>query len=748
MKLPTGREKKKPSEKRPPRKPLVISKGNMQMRVVSVAVMVAIVFLILAARLWYLQVLTSEDYALSAEATQTREVNIPAQRGVIYDRNGEVIANNVSGLNVTVIPSAIERDGVKELAEILGANTAAVLGRYDFALQNNPYASMLVRENADKDAVTYISERTEKFPGVTVNDDWVRNYPSGETAAHVLGYTGAVTEDELGREPFKGLSNDAIVGKNGVELSYEKLLRGEPGKKEYSVDALGRVVTTRRADGTRADGRPEVAPELGRPDKITDPVPGKDLALTLDLELQKAAEKELNLAMERAKEEEDAAGDGGAVVAMDPRNGEILAMASRPSFEPQLFVGGISGAEEVERYEYLTSEEANSPFANRAVYGAYPGASTFKVFTGMAGLVHGVINPYTTVTDDGSCWLPAGVVSGCWQSWRQNYGPEYGSHGTQNYYQAIMDSNNKYFFQVVDWLWNETNDKDLLSKFYKKFGFGSKTGVDLPAEEAGVVPTQSWQQEIGETADDKYWGVGRWVNMAIGQGDLQVTPVQMARGYAAIQNGGTLVTPHVGLEVRNQKGEVEEKISPEPAGNVGVDQSVLDATIEGMRRVTKQGGTAEYSFKGAELDFVGKSGTGEMWGSEDPVNWFAGWAENQENPIVVVAMVENGGWHSDVTAAPAVRHVLEARYGVEQSPEDQWHTEPVEKPERDRDRRERPPVNGSQPGAGPRSNQEAPVNPRAPVPGVQPNPQAPAAGTPASQQAPGVDPNAYYPPGG
>ena len=703
------------------------------MRVVSVAVLVAIVFVILAARLWYLQVLTSEDYALSAEATQTREVKIPAQRGVVYDRNGEVLANNVSGLNVTVIPSAIEREKLEELSNILGADTAAVLGRYDFALQTAPYASMLVRENADKNAVTYISERTEQFPGVTVNDDWVRNYPSGELAAHVLGYTGAVTEEELGREPFASLSNDAVVGKGGVELAYEKLLRGEAGKKEYSVDALGRVVTTRRADGTRADGQPEVSPELGRPDRITDPVPGKDLALTLDLELQKVAEKELDAAMERAKAEEGAAGDAGAVIAMNPRNGEVLAMASRPTFEPQLFVGGISGAEEVETYEYLTSEAANSPFANRAVYGTYPGASTFKVFTGMAGLAHGVINPYTTYTDDGSCWLPAGVTSGCWQSWRENYGSKYGTHGTQNYYEAIMDSNNKYFFQVVDWLWNSTADKDLLSKFYERFGFGSETGIDLPSEQVGRVPTQSWQEEVGSTPDDKYWGVGRWVNMAIGQGDLLVTPIQLAQGYAAIQNGGTLVTPHVGLEVRNQNGEVAEKISPEPEGNVGVDPGVLNATVEGMRRVTKEGGTAEWSFKDPGLAFVGKSGTGEMWGSSDPVNWFAGWAENQGNPIVVVAVVENGGWHSDITAAPAVRHVLEAYYDVEQSPEDQWHTDPVKQPDKD----------PAQPAT--------PANPLGSTPsgstpsGIQP-PAGAAPVVPQAPAAPAADPAAGYAP--
>lgn len=676
--LPTFRSPKKNPPQRKRGAP-VITKGNMQMRVVSVAILVAIIFVVLAIRLWYLQVLTGEDFTRSAEATQTREVKIPAQRGVIYDRNGDILANNVPGLNVTVIPSSISREKVEEMANILGADPNAVLERYDAALTpgaGSPYASMLVKENADRAAVTYVSERTEEFPGVTVNDDYVRSYPGGTVAAHVLGYTGAITDSELGQAPFEDLSNDAVVGKSGVELEYEKLLRGVAGKKVYSVDALGRVVATRRADGTRADGAPEVAPELGRPDEITDPVPGKNLTLTLDMELQKVAEEELDAAMERAQVQEGAPGSGGAVVALDPRNGEILALASRPTFDPQMFVGGVTGDEELEMYNYLISEEANSPFANRAIYGAYPGASTFKVFTGMAGLAHGVINPYTTYTDTGACWRPTGVAGGCWQSWRENYGAKYGTHGTQNYYEAIMDSNNKYFFQVVDWLWNSTQNKDLLSEFYMKFGFGNLTGIDLPAEEPGRVPTEAWQKEAGATPDDRYWGVGRWVNMAIGQGDLLVTPVQLARGFAAIQNGGTLVTPHVGLEIRNQNGDLEEKIAPDPAGSVGVDQSVLDATIEGMRRVPGEGGTAEWSFKGATLPFAGKSGTGEMWGKQ-PINWFAGWVETADRPLVVVAMVEEGGLHSDITAAPIVRHTLEAYYGVEQSPEDQWRTAPL-----------------------------------------------------------------------
>lgn len=661
-----------------------ITKGNMQLRVVTFAVLVAVLFALLAGRLWQLQVLTGEDYTQTAQQTHTREVKIPAQRGVVYDRDGEVLANNVPGLNVTVVPDEISRDKVAELAEIMGADREAVLGRYDAALAPNtynPYSPILVKENAGREAVTYVSERTEEFPGLAVNDDWVRSYPQDTVAAHVLGYTGAITPDELEMEGNGNLSNDAVVGKSGVELTYEDILRGQAGSREYSVDALGRVVTLRRADGTRADGQREVSPMLGAPESITDPVPGKNLKLTLDLDLQKTAERELDLALERAQAEGYEA-PGGAVIAMDPRNGEILAMASRPEFDPQLFVGGISGEEEMKTFDYLNSKEADYPFSNRAITAGQPAASTFKVFTGIAGLASGVIDPYTTYTDTGECWQPTGSSWGCWQSWRQN-SPNYeflGDHGTQNLAEAIKDSNDKFFYQVADWIWNQTDDENWLPHFYERFGFGSLTGMDLPSETAGRVPTRAGERQLmmalQGTVEEGHWTVGDWVNLSIGQGDLLVSPIQLARGYAAIQNGGTLVTPHVGKEISYQ-GEVERKISA-PTEEVGVDPSFYETTIEGMRGVTERKGTAYNVFRGSELDVAGKSGTGET-GGEDFVNWFVGWAVDREEPLVVVTMIENGGVFetgSEMTSGPVVRHVLEDYYGVKQSPRDQYATDP------------------------------------------------------------------------
>jgi penicillin-binding protein 2 len=687
IRLPVREEKKaRPARKRGDTPPM--TKGNMQVRVVSLAIVVAVIFVVLAARLWQLQVLTGDDYTLSARATQTREIKDPAQRGVIYDRDGEVLANNVPGLNVTVVPDEISRERVQELAQILGADKETVLESYDAAFElGNEYGPMLIKENADRDDVTYVSERTEEFPSVSVNDDYVRNYPKGDVAAHILGYTGAITQEELKQDTFKDLSNDSVVGKSGVELYYEELLRGKAGRKVYNVDALGRIVP----EGSRINslgqfvddnGNPiEVDANTELPDRIVDPVPGKDLALTMDLDLQRVAEAELAAAIARAQSA-GYAGNGGAAVAMDPRNGEILALASRPSFDPELFVGGISGTREMRTFEYLNSEAASYPFTNRAITGGQPAASTFKPFTGLAGLTFGVIDAYTTVTDTGECWRPTGSSWGCWQSWREN-SPNYaylGPHGTQNFAEAIKDSNDKFFYQVADWLWNATDDKSWLPRFYERFGFGHLTGVDLAGETAGRVPTRAGEKELYAAMgnpDEAYWSVGDWVNLSIGQGDLLVSPIQLARGYAAIYNGGTLVTPHVGGEIR-QGGKLVQEISPEPEGQVNVDDYHLQNALEGLGGVTEDGGTAESVFKGSELDVAGKSGTGEA--PKGYVNWFVGWAENQEQPMIVVVMIEGGGAFqtgSEMTAGPAVRHILEAYYGVEQSPDDPHPTTTV-----------------------------------------------------------------------
>jgi penicillin-binding protein 2 len=692
IRLPVREEKKaRPAKKRPDTPPM--TKGNMQMRVVSFAVIVAAVFVVLAARLWYLQVLTGNDYSVIAQATQTRVVKDPAQRGVVRDRDGEVLANNVPGLNVTVTPTNISREKVGELAKILGADPETALDSYDAAFDwGSQYSPILIKENADRNSVTYVMERTEEYPGVVVNDDYVRNYPAGETAAHILGFTGAITQEELKLGAFEGLSNDSVVGKSGVELYYEEILRGEAGEQVYKVDALGRIVP----DGSRVDslgrfvdenGEPmAVDPSKELPDRVKDPVPGQDLNLTVDLELQRVVEDELDDAIERAQGA-GYAGTGGAVVALDPRNGEILALASRPNFDPQLFVGGISGTREMRTFEYLNSEAASYPFTNRAITGGQPAASTFKPFTGLAGLYLGVMDAYTTYTYTGECWQPTGSDWGCWQSWRQN-SPNYeylGDHGTQNFVEAIKDSNDKFFYQVADWVWQATDDKNWLPHFYERFGFGHLTGVDLAGETSGRVPTRAGEKELYAAMgrpDEAYWSVGDWVNLSIGQGDLLVSPIQLARAYAAIYNGGALVTPHVGGEIR-QDGKLVKEISPEPAGQLDIEDYHFEQAIEGMRGVTANGGTAESVFKGSELDVVGKSGTGET--PKGYVNWFVGWAEGQEQPMIVVAMIENGGAFqtgSEMTAGPAVRHVIEAAYGVKQSPEDPHptYTEPLSEP--------------------------------------------------------------------
>lgn len=661
----TSRSKRKPAGRNTTPQ---LTKGNMQVRVVTLAVLTALVFVVLGSRLWYMQVLSGDSFNEAAQQTQTREVKIPSQRGVIYDRNMDVLASNVPGLNVTVIPDEISREKVRELAGIVGANVETVTENYDEAKIYDPYSAMLVKENADESDVTYVSERSVEFPGLVINDDWVRTYPEGNLASHVVGYTGAVTQEELEQDgKFEGIWNDSVVGKSGIEYTYEEALRGEAGSTEYTVDSLGRVQTLRNADGTRADGEEEIAPELLPPNDVTDPVAGQSLVLTLDIALQRAAEAELDAGILRAQQE-GYTGEGGAIVAMDPRDGEILAMASRPDFDPQLFVGGINGEDEISTFEYLNSETSNSPFTNRAIVGAYPGASAFKVFTGLAGFFYDVVDANTTVTDNGACWAPASSPGACWYSWEQTYNGEGATHGTQNFAQSVADSNDKYFYQVADWIWQKSDDVNLLPDFYEQFGFGSTTGVDLPGETEGRIPTKEWfdwfREEVGST-DTRPFGIGDWVNMSIGQGDVLVSPIQMAQAYAAVENGGTLVTPHVAKEVRNQfDNKVQREFTPEPEGNVDFEPDALAALEQGLRGVTGPEGTAAPAFADSQLTVLGKSGTGERGETQDPVAWFAGWAEGQEDPLVVIVMIEGSG-SSEVTAAPAVRGVLEAYYGVE-----------------------------------------------------------------------------------
>lgn len=674
-----------------------LTKGNMQVRVLSLAVLIALVFTVLGARLWYLQVLTGEEYNVMAQNTGTLTIKDPAQRGVIYDRDREILANNVPGLNVTAIPNQISREKVGELAEILEADPESVQERYDAAKEiGAAYSPILIKEKADQDAVTYISERTQEFGGVQVNDDWVRSYPKGNLASHVLGYTGAITPEELEYDTFKELADerDAVVGKSGVEVYYEETLRGETGWQKYDVDVLGRIVP----EGARVNSASEFVDEQGNrieynpteelPDHVKEPKPGSNLRLTLDADLQEVAETELEAALDRTREA-GYEGRGGAVVAMNPENGEILALASRPDFNPELFVGGISGTEELAEYNYLMSERSGDPFTNRAVVGGQPGASTFKIFTGLAGMAAGVIDAYTVVNDRvamnaAGCWVPSSVsASPCYRSWRQN-SPNYqylGDHGPQTFSEAIADSNDIFFYQVADWIWNQTRDKDWLPHYYERWGFGKMTGIDISGESPGRLPTEQGERELHEalhgTTEGAYWSVGDWVNLSIGQGDLLVSPIQMARAYSALYNGGTLVTPHVGKEVTDQSGRVIADISPAPAGKVDTNQYQIDTVIEGLRGVTAKKGTAETIFKGSKLPTIGKSGTGEL-PTGDFVNWFTGWTEGQSEPLVVVTMIEGGGAFqegSEMTAGPAVRHVLEAYYGVEQSPEDPHPTD-------------------------------------------------------------------------
>jgi penicillin-binding protein 2 len=438
-----------------------------------------------------------------------------------------------------------------------------------------------------------------------------------------------------------------VVGKSGVEYYYEELLSGEAGWNEYDVDAYGRIVP----EGARVDSYGQFVDESGKPieinasqelpDHVKPSEPGNNLTLTVDLDLQRVVEKELDAAIERTREE-GYAGRGGAVVAMDPRNGEVLALASRPDFDPQLFVGGISGSEELRTFEYLTSKRSGDPFTNRAIVGGQPGASTFKIFTGLAGMAAGVIDAYTIVDDKAAmnsegCWTPSSTsVSPCYRSWRQN-SPNYeylGDHGPQNFTQAIADSNDIFFYQVADWIWNQTGDKDWLPKYYEKWGFGELTGIDISGETEGRIPTEQGEKELYEalhgTSEGAYWSVGDWDQPLHRPGGPAGLPDPDGPRVLSLYNGGTSSPRTSAWRSRTRAARWSRRSRPsQRAGwrDPGPDRHV----VAGFRGVT-----AKKGHRGDDLQGFGYSHHRQERHGRAPdgdfVNWFAGWTEGRSSP--------------------------------------------------------------------------------------------------------------------
>ncbi|XRQ12765.1 penicillin-binding protein 2 [Actinomadura welshii] len=657
-------------------------------RLVVLYVMVGVLLLVLVGRMWTLQVLEGDHYRDIAAQNRTRDIVVPALRGMILDDRGRPLARNTSSMVVSVDRTTLSRqdDGgeavLRRLADVLGTTYEEINQRIRLCSptvqrpcwSGSPYQPIPVDDHADPRSALQIMERQEDFAGVTARIEPVRSYPEpeGASAVQTLGYLQPVTQEELDkREGLKvtGYSAVDLVGRAGLEAEYDKALRGDAGYRRVLVDAQGRVT--------------------GIAEK-KDPVPGNHLVTSIDAGVQGVAEKALEEGIKAARKGGSPA-DSGAAVVMDVRTGRMVALASYPSYDPGVWTGGISQ----KKYDALLGEKNNNPLISRVTQGMGPPGSTFKV-SSLAAAVRAGYDLHGTYNCPGSYMVGSRAFNN-FQS---------ANLGSMNLHTALVKSCDTIFYRFAHEMWLRNGGKNAppdvknpMVETARDFGFGSVTGIDLPAESTGRIPDRQWKRKYWEaTREDScrgakegypevaktdpgraaylkavasenceegfVWRAGDAANLSIGQGNVMVTPLQLVRAYAAIANGGKLHTPRIGVAVVRPDGTVVRKIdAPEPE-KLPVDGKVLTYMRKALAEVPKKG-TAAGAFAGFDLKRVGvagKTGTAERWGHED-MSWFASFGPVKEPRYAVVAMVSQGGYGAQ-TSAPIVRKIWEAMYGT------------------------------------------------------------------------------------
>lgn len=658
-----------PDERRAPITP------QLAMRVAILGGVALALFGIVFFRLWFLQVLSGDEYLAQAAGNRVRDVKIAAPRGEMVDRHGKVLVENRRAVAVVVSPPKLPEDeaerrrSLARLSRVLGISARprrCTVGKerlrvmeLDCTVRKGvfqlPYADVTVKTDVRPAVYAYLAERQQQFPGVSIQQVFLRSYPFREIGAQLFGTVGQIDEQQLEDDHYRGVKGGTIVGKSGLEYTYDQYLRGREGATRVQVDALG------NARGYLP---------------LREPVRGSNLRLSVDLGLQRAGQAALEEGIGLANGLGHPS-QAAAFVALDPRNGEVLAMGSAPSFDPNLLTRPISDAD----YEAKLGEARNYPQINRAIAGAYPVGSTFKVVTAAAALATGIITPATTYADDGS--YEQGTLV------RRNAGGAV--YGVVDLRRALKVSVDTYFY----WLGERLNadpaarpDGGPLQQWARKLGFGRATGIDIGGEIDGTIPSPRWRdgrnreqaacerdhRRNSDPARRRYkgvcayadgsnrpWSVGDNSSLAVGQGDFLATPLQLAVAYAAIENGGTIVRPHVGLEITDPYGRVLQKIDPKPARRVGIPD--LAAIQDALHASTSEpDGTSADVFAGFPHAVYGKTGTAETPRGDQ--SWYVAYVPDPVRPIVVAATVEQGGFGAH-SAAPTVRLILSHWLGVE-----------------------------------------------------------------------------------
>ncbi len=573
-----------------------------------------LVIAVLIGRAAYLQIYQGEYYAGLADGNRIRIVPSMAPRGTFYDRNGELLVTNRPGFSVSLLPltAPISDDVIDRLSDLLKVPTDEIKTKIAGHSGFNP---IRIKTDVTPDIVSIIEEQKSQYPGVVIEVTPIRDYILKQEGAHTFGYVSEINDTELEKMKDEGYKSGDIIGKFGLEKVYDKELRGENGGQQVEVDVSGKPVQI-----------------LGR----KEPIPGDDLELTIDINLQQAAEKAVDEQLTQI------GAHAAAAVVMNPQTGEILAMVSRPAFDPNLFAHGISSKD----WNQLNNNPYH-PMDNKTITGEYPPGSTFKIVTGTAALTEGVVTPDEQIFDSGHHWIiPKGNADGEALGWL-------------NFRTALAHSDNVYFYEMGNRL-----GIDRLEKYARMFGLGAKTGIDLPYEATGLVANRRYKEK---NFDDGEWYLSETFDAAIGQGFNLVTPLQAAMVMGEIAADGKRYKPHVVNRIIAPDGSVVKDFQPELLSQLDVPEEDIKLVQDGLHDVTKYG-TAASSFRGFTVDIAGKTGTAENSQGRDH-GWFVAYGPFDNPNIVVAVIVENGGYGSQ-SAVPIGRKILEAAFGLNQDSDD------------------------------------------------------------------------------
>lgn len=573
--------------------------GNTAERVLTAGYVIVALFLILVMRLWQLQILQGNEYRKLSEENRLRVVRVAAPRGIIYDRNGIPLVKNMPYYSVSLNPQNLERTDLRALAALLGTE-AGLLGER-IGRSRSLFEPIKLKEGLSPKEVSYIEARRSDFPGLTIDVDVSREYLFGGIGSHLIGYLGKPNQSQADSPEFRDVPPDAFIGQWGIEKLYDKELRGTAGERVIEVDAMGRELRLIQ------DKPPSV---------------GENIRLAMDIHLQKEAEEAFG---ERT----------GAFVALRPGTGEVLALASRPSFDPNLFSKGIGPRQ----WEELM-KNPKRPLLNRALQSQYPPGSTFKIVTAIAALEEGVIDTDTKATCRGG--LAYGRWHfGCWQK---------KGHGTLSLHRALVESCDVYFYEA-----GRKVGIDRLAAHARELGLGSEIGLPLVKERRGLIPDTKWKEEKRKQP----WYLGETFNAAIGQGYVATTPFQMAQVASIVANGGAIYAPSLLLL----------KDRPEPAKKLNIKPETLAAVRSALLGVVNEQGGTGGAARSAMAQVCGKTGTAQVVGLKRDSKyltelhrdhaWFVSFAPYEEPNIALSVMVEHGG-HGGGTAAPIAKRAIEA----------------------------------------------------------------------------------------